>query len=226
MDINVKLLGFFSKDIELPPPLWENNPPGFLVMAHPCEAYPAVPLKGDGGFAVDAYVLSQDEFLSEFTPSGKALHAVWAKALAELQRALADNEPLRGNAQCADLLEAVRRLCRTARDLPGPGAKRPEEDIAREAIASANFTGAPAAFNHILVEAAIGHRRAGNLHQAIFYYRKALKSDPENPNIMFNLSRVYHELGGNTEAKTLLEQILSLKPDMHVARQYLEFLGK
>ena len=76
------------------------------------------------------------------------------------------------------------------------------------------------------VDAAITHRRAGNHHQAIFYYRKALEADPENPNIMFNLSRVYHELGGNAEAKDLLERILSVKPDMHVARQYLDFLGK
>lgn len=224
--MSVKLLGFFSKDIELPPPLWENNPPGFLVMAHPCEAYPAVALKGDGGFAVNTYVLSQDEFLSEFHPSGKALHAAWTKALAELQQAMTKNEPLRGSAQSAGLLDAVRRLCRTARDLPGPEARQSEEDIARETIITANFSNAQTAFNHILVEASISHRRAGNFHQAIFYYRKALESDPNNPNIMFNLSRVYHDLGGDTEARTLLERVLTLNPDMHVARQYLEFLGK
>lgn len=224
--MNVKLLGFFAKDIELPPPLWENNPAGFLIMAHPSENYPTVALKSDGGFTVDAYVLGQDEFLSEFHPSGKALHAAWANAIAELQKALVDNTPLQGNGQSAELLDAVRRLCRTARDLPGPEARRAEEDLAREVIIAADFSGAATMFNHILVDAAIGHRRAENLHQAIFYYSKALKSDPENPNIMFNLSRVYHELGADAEARAVLEQILSFKPDMHVARQYLDFLGK
>ena len=224
--MNVKLLGFFAKDIELPPPLWENNPAGFLVMAHPSENYPTVALKSDGGFTVDAYVLGQDEFLSEFHPSGKALHAAWANALTELQQTLAHNAPLRGNPQSAELLDAVRRLCRTARDLPGPDARRAEEDLAREVVVAANFSGTTTLFNHIRVDAAINHRRAGNLHQAVFYYSKALESDAENPNIMFNLSRVYHELGADTEARAVLEQILSFSPGMHVAKQYLDFLGK
>ncbi len=224
--MTVKLLGFFAKDIELPPPLWENNSPGFLVLGHPYEAYPALALKNDGGFEVDVRILGQDEFLSEFHPAGKALHAAWAEALGHLRQTFADKAPLRGSAQSAVLLEAVQRLCRSARDLPGPESRRPEEDIVCEVISAANFANAATAFNHILVDAAITHRRAGNHHQAIFYYRKALEADPENPNIMFNLSRVYHELGGNAEAKDLLERILSVKPDMHVARQYLDFLGK
>lgn len=224
--MNAKLLGFFAKDIELPPPLWENNPAGFLIMAHPSENYPTVALKSDGDFTVDAYVLSQDEFLSEFHPSGKALHAAWANALAELQQSLAGNAPSRGSAQSVGLLDAVRRLCRTARDLPGPDARRAEEELTREVLAAADFAGTATKFNHILVDAAISHRQAGNLHQAVFYYCKALKSDPENPNIMFNLSRVYHELGADTEARATLKKILSFKPDMQVARQYLDFLGK
>ena len=222
----MKLLGFFAKDVDLPPPLWENSPPGFLVMAHSSEVYPAVPLKADGGFAADAQVLTQDELLSEFHPAGKALHAAWAEALEYLRQIFADNAPLRGNAQSAGLLEAVRRLCRTARDLPGAESRLPEEDLARQVIGEARFSGTEAAFNHILVEAAISHRRAGNHHQAAFYYSKALEVDPENPNILFNLSRVYHELGGDSEARSILERTLSIKPDMHVARQYLDFLGK
>ncbi len=224
--MSMKLLGFFVKDVELPPPLWENNPPGFLVMAHAAEAYPAVALNADGGFAVDARILSQDEFLSEFHLAGDALHSAWAKALEELQASLSGKGPLRGSAQSAGLMEAVHRLCRTARDLPGEDSTRKEDDLAREVILSATFSGAGTAFNHILVEAAISHRRAGNHHQAIFYYDKALKNDPDNPNILFNLSRVYHETGGSAEAKIILEQILSIRPDMQVARQYLEFLGK
>lgn len=195
-------------------------------MAHSSEVYPAVPLKADGGFAADAQVLTQDELLSEFHPAGKALHAAWAEALEYLRQIFADNAPLRGNAQSAGLLEAVRRLCRTARDLPGAESRLPEEDLARQVIGEARFSGTEAAFNHILVEAAISHRRAGNHHQAAFYYSKALALDPENPNILFNLSRVYHELGGDSEARSVLEKALSIKPDMQVARQYLDFLGK
>ena len=99
----MKLLGFFAKDVDLPPPLWENSPPGFLVMAHSSEVYPAVPLKADGGFAADAQVLGQDEFLSEFHPAGKALHAAWSEALEYLRQIFADNAPLRGSAQSAGL---------------------------------------------------------------------------------------------------------------------------
>lgn len=222
----MKLLGFFVKDVELPPPLWENNPPGFLVMTHISEAYPAVALKEDGGFSPDVRILSQDEFLSEFQPAGEVLHTAWSEALEDLRQSLAAGASVRGSAQSANLLEAVHRLCRTARDLPGQEAEQPEEDLVREAIAAAQFSGVNTTFNHILVEAAISHRRAGNHHQAIFYYDKALKGDPDNPNILFNLSRVYHELGGSNEARAILEQILSINPDMQVARQYLEFLGK
>ena len=224
--MNIKLLGFFIKDVELPPPLWENNPPGFLVMAHPAEVYPAVALHDDGAFLPDTRILEQDEFLSEFHPSGKAFHAAWGDALTHLQQILVNNKPLQANVQSASLLDAVRRLCRRVRDLPGREARLPEEELVREAIVAANFAGTVAAFNHILVDTAIHHRRAGNFHQAVFYYRKALDSDPDNTNILFNLSRTYHELGGEEEARAILERILTLKPDMHVARQYLEFLGQ
>lgn len=222
----MKLLGFFAKDVELPPPLWENSPPGFLVMAHSSESYPAVALKADGGFEADVRVLTQDEFLSEFHPAGQALHTAWVEALEHLRQTFAGSGALRGSAQSAGLLEAIRRLCRAARDLSGPESRLPEEDLTSKVIAAAQFSGAEAAFNHILVEAAISHRRAGNHHQAAFYYTKALESDPENPSILFNLSRVYHELGGDAEARIILERTLSIKPDMHVARQYLDFLGK
>ena len=132
--MSMKLLGFFVKDVELPPPLWENNPPGFLVMAHASEVYPAAALNADGGFAVDARILSQDEFLSEFHLAGDALHSAWGKALEELQASLSGSGPLRGSAQSAGLMEAVHRLCRTARDLPGEDSTR---TFARPACSSA-----------------------------------------------------------------------------------------
>ena len=133
--MNLKLLGFFVKDVELPPPLWENGPPGFLVMAHASEAYPAVALKEHNAFEVDTYILTQDEFLSEFHPAGRAMHVVWTESLLGLQRVFDEAAPKRDTAQSAGLLDAVQRLCRRVRDLPGQNnGRKPEDEIVREVI--------------------------------------------------------------------------------------------
>ncbi|MBQ4133384.1 MAG: tetratricopeptide repeat protein [Desulfovibrionaceae bacterium] len=75
-----------------------------------------------------------------------------------------------------------------------------------------------------LTEAAIGHRKNQNHDQAIFYYLKAMDFGGENPGILFNLARVYHEIGADERAISTLKQALVLNPEMKMARQFLKFL--
>lgn len=79
-------------------------------------------------------------------------------------------------------------------------------------------------FIYALASAAIRHRKNQNHDQAIFYYMKALDLGGEDPNILFNLARVYHELGAEERAKSSLARALELNPKMKMAQQFLDFL--
>jgi Flp pilus assembly protein TadD len=57
-----------------------------------------------------------------------------------------------------------------------------------------------------------------DLKAAEGYYRKALKLDPENPDIMNNLASLLHDTGRNEEAKVLIDKALATS---HKA-QYLD----
>ena len=50
-----------------------------------------------------------------------------------------------------------------------------------------------------------------DLKAAEGYYRKALKLDDQNPDIMNNLASLLHETGRDDEARTLIEKALSLQ---------------
>ena len=79
-------------------------------------------------------------------------------------------------------------------------------------------------FVYALASAAIRHRKNLNYDQAIFYYMKAMDLGGEDPNILFNLARVYHELGAEERAVSSLKRALALNPKMKMARQFLDFL--
>lgn len=76
-----------------------------------------------------------------------------------------------------------------------------------------------------LASMAILHRKNQNYEQAIFYYLKALDIGGEDPNILFNMARAYHEMGATSRAKNSLERALKLDPKMSMARKFLEFLS-
>ena len=50
-----------------------------------------------------------------------------------------------------------------------------------------------------------------DLKAAEGYYRKALKLDDQNPDVMNNLASLLHETGRDNEARTLIEKALSLQ---------------
>ena len=79
-------------------------------------------------------------------------------------------------------------------------------------------------FVYSLASAAIRHRKNLNYDQAVFYYMKAMDIGGEDPNILFNLARVYHELGAEDRAISSLKRALALNPKMKMARQFLDFL--
>jgi len=79
-------------------------------------------------------------------------------------------------------------------------------------------------FVYALASAAIRHRKNENFDQAIFYYMKALDLGGEDPNILFNLARVYHELGAEERAMASLARALDINPKMKMAQQFLDFL--
>ena len=53
---------------------------------------------------------------------------------------------------------------------------------------------------------------------------KALDLDGEDPNVLFNLARVYHEIDMEERAISSLKRALELNPEMEMARQFLDFL--
>ncbi len=79
-------------------------------------------------------------------------------------------------------------------------------------------------FVYALTSAAIKHRKNKNHDQAIYYYMKAIDLGGEDPSILFNLARVYHEIGSADRAKQTLKRALQLDPTMKMARQFMDFL--
>jgi Tfp pilus assembly protein PilF len=53
--------------------------------------------------------------------------------------------------------------------------------------------------------------RQRDLDAAETYYRKALKLDNENPDIMNNLANLLHDRGRNEEARALIDKALSIR---------------
>ena len=51
-----------------------------------------------------------------------------------------------------------------------------------------------------------------NLKKAETYYRRALKLDQQNPDIMNNLASLLHEIGRNDEAMVLIDKALVIQP--------------
>lgn len=79
-------------------------------------------------------------------------------------------------------------------------------------------------FIESLTNAAIIHRKNQNHDQAVYYYMKAMDIGGENPSILFNLARVYHEIGADRRAISSLKRALALNSDFKMARQFLNFL--
>ena len=67
----------------------------------------------------------------------------------------------------------------------------------------------------------IALRRQKKFSEAIRYYQKALKIDPQNDNLYYNIARAYHESGDKKKSLEALEKALEINPDFWEAKALL-----
>lgn len=58
--------------------------------------------------------------------------------------------------------------------------------------------------------------------EAIMVYRRSLKLDPNQPEILSRIGYCYAQMGENKKALDYYKQALALKPDLEEARKYIE----
>lgn len=71
----------------------------------------------------------------------------------------------------------------------------------------------------------IALRRQKKFKEAINNYRIAIKLDPENENLFYNLGRAYFAAGDKKMAATAMKKALELYPDFKEAREFLLKVG-
>src|SRR4051794_608072 len=66
---------------------------------------------------------------------------------------------------------------------------------------------------HELLETAVSHYLAGDLHRAEEIYLQVLRHEPHHHDALHLLGLVYHQSGRHDEASESIGRALSLKPD-------------
>ena len=66
---------------------------------------------------------------------------------------------------------------------------------------------------------------AGNKTQAVNYYQLSLSINPDDPETMFLLARLYQSMGRSTDANPLFDKIIAEHPDTSYARRSSEARG-
>jgi two-component system, chemotaxis family, chemotaxis protein CheY len=69
-------------------------------------------------------------------------------------------------------------------------------------------------------------RRIGSYEESIVQYKKCLKVFPDNPTLMFNLGRVYFEMGNIQKTKKVMHEVLEMAPDFEKAEKLLKYVNK
>jgi tetratricopeptide (TPR) repeat protein len=72
----------------------------------------------------------------------------------------------------------------------------------------------------------IGLRKGGLYNEAITYYRTALKGNPADENLLFNMARAYLDAGDLENAVESAQNALDINPDFVEAQKLLLFLKK
>lgn len=221
------LLGVLTPDPESTS-LSLNLPPGqyWFVARDTNGEYRALEMTENGNFKGDVHHMLEDDVLESYMPDMPFYEMYVADAFNTLSRLLLQNKktndfPEEAHVLLAALLALVRDSSFDGKQEIVPG---PEIEILRQIFREVSSTSPNFEFVYSLVSAAIKHRKNHNFDQAIFYYMKAMDIGGEDANILFNLARVYHELGALERAKNSLERALALDPSMKMARQYLSYL--
>lgn len=66
---------------------------------------------------------------------------------------------------------------------------------------------------------------AGNKEKAIEFYKLSLNIEPDNPETMFLLARLYQSMGNNDESNTLFDKIIAEHSDSNYARRARDARG-
>lgn len=79
-------------------------------------------------------------------------------------------------------------------------------------------------YQRAITSVAIDLRKQRKFPLAVEYYKKVLALDARNDHLMFNLARVYFEMGQLDEARELLLQAIEINPELDMARRFLRYL--
>ena len=186
--------------------------------------YRTLRMNEQGEFLGDVQIMLEDEVLEGYLPDFSFFKQHLAEPYKALSRLLLYNA---GNfpEDVSKLLNALLSLAHGAKLTPGEHTiSSGDLELVRQMLRDIDPKNPGFEFVYALASAAIKHRKNKNHDQAIYYYMKAMDIGGEDPNILFNLARVYHEIGSADRAKQTLKRELQLDPTMKMARQFMDFL--
>lgn len=93
-------------------------------------------------------------------------------------------------------------------------AKKAKGRVNRDKIISHNFLDEQ-------IDEAVGHHRAGRLHEAEKIYRRVLDADPKQPQALCMLGTIASATGNNEQALDLISRAIAAKPDYATAHANL-----
>ena len=186
--------------------------------------YRSLQMDEQGAFLGDVKLMQEDDVLEGYLPDLAFFKAHLATSYTALSRLLLHNA---GDfpEDVSTLLNALLSLVHGTKLNPGEHTiSSGDVELVRQMLRDIDPKNPGFEFVYALASAAIRHRKNGNHDQAIYYYMKAMDIGGEDPNILFNLARVYQEIGSADRAKQTLKRALELNPTMKMARQFMTFL--
>jgi tetratricopeptide (TPR) repeat protein len=186
--------------------------------------YRTLQMDEQGEFFGDVQIMLEDDVLEGYLPDFSFFKQHLGESYKALSRLLLYNAgdfPEGLN----KLLNALLSLAHGTKLTPGDHTVSSGDlELVRQMLRDIDPKNPGFEFVYALANAAIQHRKNKNYDQAIYYYMKAIDIGGEDPNILFNLARVYQEIGTVDRAKETLKRALQLDPTMKMARQFLNFL--
>lgn len=72
----------------------------------------------------------------------------------------------------------------------------------------------------------INLRKQADLDEALNYYEKVRKLNPDDDHLHFNMARVFYEKGNIAKTKECLDKALSINPSLAEAQEFLSFINE
>ena len=195
----------------------------WLVLKNSDSDYRALEMDENGKFTGSVQHIQEDDLLEGYMPDTAFFKKHFQEPVKKLM-ALLSHKKEAFLPELEPLLAALTALIRNQPINPGLAPNANELKTLGFALKDFDPVNPNFVFIYSLVNSAIRHRKNQNYDQAVFYYMKALDLDGEDPNVLFNLARVYHEIDMEERAISSLKRALELNPEMEMARQFLDFL--